>query len=189
MPVGIAVSQSVSTAQLAGRLGFLPLHSYHEVGPNLRAHAEAFVQATEEAGRKPARSDIRVCRYVYVSDSIKKAKDEIRASITPTIERRKRDFGWQFDRCLPSSGNLDDVTFDYLVDSGVYSVGDPDTVYGRVKDLYEEIGGFGTLIFVVGKNIGSRQQRRRSWRMFMQHVAPRLAELDPDGEGELEAIF
>jgi alkanesulfonate monooxygenase SsuD/methylene tetrahydromethanopterin reductase-like flavin-dependent oxidoreductase (luciferase family) len=156
---------------------------------HLREHAEAFVEAAKAAGRTPARSDIRVCRYIHVSDSVKKGKEEIRESLIPTIERRKREFGWQFDKCLPPSGKLEDVTFDYLIDSGVYFVGDPDTVYRRVKDLYDEIGGFGALIFIAGKNIGTRQQRQRSWRLFMQHVAPRLAELDPDRKEALEAVF
>lgn len=189
MPVALAVTQTVSSAELAGRMGFLPLHSFHDVAASLREHTNAFVAGAKAAGRKPARSDIRVCRYIHVSDSVKKGKEEIRESIIPTIERRKRNFGWQFDKCLPPSGKLDDVTFDYLADSGVYFVGDPDTVYQRIKDLYDEIGGFGVLVFTAGKNIASRQQRQRSWRLFMQHVAPRLAELDPDRAGELEAIF
>jgi alkanesulfonate monooxygenase SsuD/methylene tetrahydromethanopterin reductase-like flavin-dependent oxidoreductase (luciferase family) len=189
MPVALAVTQSISSAEMAGRLGFWPLHSFHDVAFHLREHAEAFVEAAKAAGRTPARSDIRVCRYIHVSDSVKKGKEEIRESLIPTIERRKREFGWQFDKCLPPSGKLEDVTFDYLIDSGVYFVGDPDTVYRRVKDLYDEIGGFGALIFIAGKNIGTRQQRQRSWRLFMQHVAPRLAELDPDRKEALEAVF
>lgn len=180
MPVGIAVTQSMSTSRLAGERGFLPLHNFHDVPFYLREHIRNFLESAEAVGRKPHRGDIRLTRYVHVSDSVKKGKEEIRESIVPTIERRKRDFGWQFDRVLPPSGKLEDVTFDYLVDSGVYFVGDPDTVYRGIKDLYDEIGGFGVLVFVAGKSIGTRQQRLRSWRLFMQHVAPRLAPLDPD---------
>jgi alkanesulfonate monooxygenase SsuD/methylene tetrahydromethanopterin reductase-like flavin-dependent oxidoreductase (luciferase family) len=189
MPVGLAVTESLSSAELAGRLGFLPLHSFHDVASSLSEHHRAFVAAAKAAGRKPSRNDIRITRYIHVSDSVKKAKEEIRDSMTPHIERRKRDFAWQFNRCMPPSGKIEDVTFDYLVDSGVYFVGDPDTVAHQVKDLYREVGGFGVLLLTAGKDIGSRQQRARSLRLFAQHVAPRLVDTDPDREGELEAVF
>ena len=82
-----------------------------------------------------------------------------------------------------------DITWDHLVDSGHYFVGSPDRVTELIKNHYDESGGFGTLLLVCGKDYGTRQQRARSMRLFMQEVAPRLRELDPDREGELEAVF
>jgi hypothetical protein len=49
-----------------------------------------------------------------------------------------------------------------------------------IRDLYEAVGGFGVLLFIAGKDVGTRQQRARSWRLFMQQLAPHLAELGPD---------
>jgi hypothetical protein len=53
-------------------------------------------------------------------------------------------------------------------------------IYHGIKNLYDEIGGFGVLLLLAGKDWGTREQRERSMRLFMSDVAPRLAILDPD---------
>ena len=72
----------------------------------------------------------------------------------------------------------DDLT---MIDRGAFFCGDPDTVYNRIKEIYDEIGGFGVLLLLAGKAWGDREQRHRSMRLFMSEVAPRLAHLNPDG--------
>ena len=69
---------------------------------------------------------------------------------------------------------------EYMIDQGAFFCGDPDTVYRGIQALYDEIGGFGVLLLLAGKDWGTREQRERSMRLFMSDVAPRLANLDPD---------
>jgi alkanesulfonate monooxygenase SsuD/methylene tetrahydromethanopterin reductase-like flavin-dependent oxidoreductase (luciferase family) len=90
---------------------------------------------------------------------------------------------------MPPSGKIADINFDYLVDVGYSIVGDPDTVYDHLQRFYDDAGGFGMLLLLMGKDYGTRQQRARSMRMFMEHVAPRLRELDPDRKQPIEAPF
>jgi hypothetical protein len=45
--------------------------------------------------------------------------------------------------------------------------------------IYEDSGGFGTLLIVVGKNWADRERRARSMRLFMEQVAPQLRDLTP----------
>src|SRR5437763_1267716 len=116
------------------------------------------------------------------------AASAARTPSTASIERHKRGFPHHFAHCLPPSGDVMDITWDYLADGGHYFVGDPERVAGLIRNHYEESGGFGTLLLVMGKDYATRQQRARSLRLFMQEVAPRLRELDPDREGELEAV-
>lgn len=172
----------METLEIAGRRGFLPLISQYSAIEEIRQMADAFVGAAQAAGRTPRRSDIRVCRFVYVSDSVKKAKDEIRPTIEPSL-RFYRSIG-HFDRIIPPGGTREDVTFDYLVDHGHYFVGDPETAYGHIVRFYEATGGFGVLLLLAGKNFGTRRGRTRSMRLFMEHVAPHLANLDPDRPGK-----
>ncbi|MGZ9129856.1 MAG: LLM class flavin-dependent oxidoreductase [Candidatus Binatia bacterium] len=73
-----------------------------------------------------------------------------------------------------------DLTMEYMIDRGAFFCGDADTVYHRIKNLYDEIGGFGVLLLLAGKDWGGRAQRERSMRRFMTEVAPRLANLNPD---------
>jgi hypothetical protein len=61
-------------------------------------------------------------------------------------------------------------------------------VYQLLVDFYKESGGFGTLLLVLGKDFGTRQQRMKSLKLFMREVAPRLRDLNPDRAGELESV-
>jgi hypothetical protein len=53
-------------------------------------------------------------------------------------------------------------------------------VYQRLVEYYHTVGGFGVLMFHMGRDYGSRRGRARSMRLFMEKVAPRLRTLDPD---------
>lgn len=184
MPVGLANSESISTAQLAGAKGFLPLHAYYDLGSQLRELSAAFLEAGYAAGREPSRSDIRVSRIIHVADSVRLAKEEARDSLTALIEQAKRTPERQhLVRSLPPGGDVEDISFEYLVDSGVFLVGDPDNVYQRAREFYDEVGGFGLLLITAGRPIGTWEQRERSWRLFAKHVAPRLRALDPAPAG------
>jgi hypothetical protein len=82
---------------------------------------------------------------------------------------------------VPPGGRPEDhITFETLIDTGFFFCGDPDTVYDHIKNLYDEVGGFGTLLLIGGKDWGTKEQRDRSMTRFMAEVAPRLAALDPD---------
>jgi len=180
-PVGMANSGTVSTAQYIGRQGFFPLYYYFDTAPQLDELASAFVEAGEAAGRAASRNDLRVSRLVYVAETDRQARDDIRDDIEPTIERRRRGSRLRhLERSLAPGGNIEDLSFDYLVDNGIFLVGSPDTVYKRITEFYDEMGGFGVLLTLIGHEIGSLQQRQRSRRLFMEEVAPRLRGLIPD---------
>ena len=44
-----------------------------------------------------------------------------------------------------------------------------------IKSFYDAVGGFGTLLIIVGKDWVTPQQSARSLERFMAEVAPRLA--------------
>jgi hypothetical protein len=88
----------------------------------------------------------------------------------------------QFDEVLAPGDVREQIDFDYLVDHEHFYVGDPDHVTRCVQRLYDEVGGFGVLMLLVGKDWGTREQRDRSMRLFAEHVMPRLAPLDPDAQ-------
>lgn len=45
-------------------------------------------------------------------------------------------------------------------------------IYHGIKNLYDEIGGFGVLLLLAGKDWDTREQRERSMQLFMSDVAP-----------------
>ena len=177
IPTALACSRSDSTLQFAAAKGLMPLISFFDPPAGLREMIDIYLAAGQAAGTDPQRSQVRLPRFVHVSENAKTARAEVRDSYAPLLERRKHDFGWQFRRLVPEGGTLDDVTFDYMADVGSIFVGDPDTVTEGLKRFHEETGGFGTLLLMIGKDAGTPGQRRRSLRLFMSEVAPRLARL------------
>lgn len=185
MPVGIASSGTKSTAVLAGEKGFLPIHSAFEGPDHMRGLDEIFDETCVAARGHKSRKDVRILRVVHVADTVRGAKEEVRAYLEPMVEESKTIRGGapgHLKSQLPPGMELEDVDFDWLVDSGLFLVGDPEAVYQKARSLYDRLGGFGVLLFNVGTGSGNvpRRIRQRSWKLFMEYVAPRLASLDPD---------
>jgi len=180
MPVAVASSTTQSTVELAARNGFIPMLSQFDNTEHMHAHAEAYIRTGPEVGNPTKRSDIRACRFVYVADSVAEAKEDLRDTMGGPALHHVRANPRYYQKFLPASGQIEDITWDHLVDSGFFFVGDPDTVYQRIRRHYDESGGFGTLLLVMGKDYGTHQKRARSLRRFMSEVAPRLRDLNPD---------
>jgi hypothetical protein len=51
--------------------------------------------------------------------------------------------------------------------------------YRVIREFYEASGGFGTLLIATGKDWATREKRARSMKLFMEHVAPQLRDLEP----------
>src|SRR5262245_56099845 len=174
MEVGIACSRSDTTLELTAEKGFLPLMSWTPTVPQLRDMLAIYMSSEHKRGPAPARSRARVGRVVYVCDSVAEAKRHLRdAELVHAYNR--------MPHLVPKGGNpADFISFEKLIDSGFFICGDPDTVYDGIKNLYDEVGGFGTLLLIYGKDWGTREQRCCSMERFMAEVAPRLAALNPD---------
>ncbi len=179
-PVGIACAQSVSSAELAGKLGLLPLTGDFIPVERLRRFGDAFVAAARAAGRPPRRSDLHATRVIYVAESDKIAREDMRESYVETIRWEIANTPHHQVERIPPGGTLQDITYDYLVDTANIFIGSPDTVTKRILDFYDATGGFGMLMFHAGRDYATRDKLARSMKLFMDEVAPRIRHLDPD---------
>jgi alkanesulfonate monooxygenase SsuD/methylene tetrahydromethanopterin reductase-like flavin-dependent oxidoreductase (luciferase family) len=179
-PTTACASASPEAVEVAGREGHGVLFADYEGPRFVRDSYAIYAQAARAVGRAPSRGTFRICRFVYVTDSVDRAREELRESLHHEIEREKRTLHHHFSECMPPSGKIEDINFDFLVDAGYYFVGDPDTVYDRLKGLYDEVGGFGVFLLRVGADRATRDGRARSMRLFMEHIAPRLRTLGAD---------
>ena len=139
----------------------------------MRGMIDTYLQSPHARGPVPARSRVRVGRVVYVADSVAQAKRELHGADLAHAHGRMQHL-------VPPGGSNADLTFEKLIDNGFFICGDPDTVYDGIKNVYDELGGFGMLLLITGKEWGTLEQRTRSMERFMAEVAPRLARLDPD---------
>ncbi len=176
MEVGIACSRTDSTMELAARKGFLPLLTWTTPAPPLAAMIETYLGAKGEdlgAGeeRAPSRQSVRVGRFVYIADSVAQAKRELANADIDAINRGR------LDGYIPAGGTRGDIDLDYLIDSGAFVCGDVDRVAEILAEFHHDVGGFGALLLVCGKDWGVKEGRDRTWRQFMAEVAPKLAAL------------
>jgi alkanesulfonate monooxygenase SsuD/methylene tetrahydromethanopterin reductase-like flavin-dependent oxidoreductase (luciferase family) len=179
-PVGIACAQSTGSAELAGRLGLLPLTGDFIPIERLKRFGDAYVAGARAAGRKPSRNGLHATRVIYVAETDQIARDDMRQSYEETIRWEIANTPHHQAERIPKGGSFADITFDYLCDTANIFVGSPETVYRQVMDFYRESGGFGMLMFHAGRDYATREKRARSMRLFMEEVAPRLDHLDPD---------
>jgi alkanesulfonate monooxygenase SsuD/methylene tetrahydromethanopterin reductase-like flavin-dependent oxidoreductase (luciferase family) len=178
--VAIALTKTASSAELAGKLGLMPLTGDFIPLPRLKMLGDAFVASAKAAGRKPRRADLHATRVIYVAETDAIAREDMRQSYEETIRWEIKNTPHHQVERIPKGGTLADITYDYLVDTGNIFIGSPDTVYKRIVNFYEESGGFGTLMFHAGRDYATPEKLTRSMKLFMAEVAPRLRHLDPD---------
>ena len=80
--------------------------------------------------------------------------------------------GIKVDKEMPDS----DVTVEYLLDN-IWIVGDPDTVTDKLRQLHQDVGGFGVLL-TMGHEWDPREKWVNSLTLLANEVMPRLADLN-----------
>jgi limonene 1,2-monooxygenase len=182
-PIAAACSGSAETIEAAARHGFIPLFGRGQDMPDdVRSWGDTYVKAAEAAGRQPSRKSFHVTHFVYVADNDEKAREDTWPDLTAILDRRKAETPEYLQRRIPPGGTLDDVTVELMLEQGFYWVGSPQTVYNFIKEYYDETGGFGTLLFSAGIPVATPRKRAKAMKLFMDEVAPALANLDPDRE-------
>jgi limonene 1,2-monooxygenase len=177
MPMATATEQP-EMIRMAGAGGYTLLSAYLEPAHMLRAKAERYSEAAHAAGIENPRANIAASRFVYLSHNRKQAMDDLRANVDHEIGfQTKRGFVKYARTAFQLEVKGDRLTFDDMVNAGIYLVGEPDEIGERLRDFHRDSGGFGTLLLVTGKEWADRERRFKSIRLFMDEVAPKLRDL------------
>lgn len=179
-PIAIACSGSEASARLAGKLNLGILTGDFIPVPRLRMFGNVCVEEQIKHGHKPTRRNIRSTRVVYVGESDKKAREDMRESYEKTIAWEIVNTPHHQSERIPKGGTLQDITYDYLIDTGNLFIGSAKTVQKRIEDHFEATGGFGTLLFHAGRDYATPELLAASMARFMDEVAPKVRPLDPD---------
>jgi alkanesulfonate monooxygenase SsuD/methylene tetrahydromethanopterin reductase-like flavin-dependent oxidoreductase (luciferase family) len=177
-PIGVAgIGPRSDMLTLAGERGWIPMSINVVVPATLKAHWQTYSESATRAGRQADRQQWRVCRDVYVGESSAQARRDVidgvlgrdwREYFLPLLRANNLLIGPKLDPSMPD----DDVTVEYLAEN-LWIVGDVDEVTDKLRRLYDELGGFGTLL-VIGHEWEPRDKWARSMERLVSEVLPRL---------------
>ena len=177
-PVAMSIVKEESmAAKTAGMRGFLPISVNMTPPHKVKRQWEVYCEGAAEAAHpEPDRGTWRVSRSIYVGESNDEAREFCLGGAFARALLYLRDIG--SDAGLPDLSKKDDgmtdaeVDADYLIDE-IALVGDADTVTEKLRALYDETGGFGTVL-QIAHDWDDPAKMRRSMERLTRDVVPRL---------------
>ncbi|MBV8652611.1 MAG: LLM class flavin-dependent oxidoreductase [Alphaproteobacteria bacterium] len=182
-PIGVAgLSKNSDTLKLAGERGFIPM-SLNLNPAYVSSHWDSVEAGARRTGRTPHRGDWRLVREVFVADTDEEAW---RLSVGGMMGRMMREY---FLPLLANFGFTDYLKHDPTVsDSDVtpeycamhnWLIGSPSTVAQRLEQVYDEVGGFGTILVFCFDYAGNPEAWHHSLRLIAEEVMPKVKHLKP----------
>jgi alkanesulfonate monooxygenase SsuD/methylene tetrahydromethanopterin reductase-like flavin-dependent oxidoreductase (luciferase family) len=181
-PIAVAgLTEKSGTLRIAGERNWIPMSINFIPKDILITHWSSVEEGARRSGKSPDRSKWRIARDVYVADTTKEAKRDVKEGTLA------RDFTDYFFKIVPKiRGNLDifkvdktmadsDVTPDYMIDN-IWLVGSPDDVAQQIKALYDHVGGFGVLL-IMGHEWKPKDKWVRCMKLLVEEVMPKLKDL------------
>ena len=178
-PIGIASTSVASdSSRNAGARGWIPMSSSLLSPNNLRDHWDAVEQGAASAGRVADRSQWRIARDVLVAETPELARERAQAVLARNYLRHQLPnrtpslmAACKLDPEMPDSA----VDVDYMMEH-VWIVGDPQECARRIRKLYEDVGGFGTLLAIT-LDPDDQQWEHRCLELLAEEVGPRISDL------------
>jgi alkanesulfonate monooxygenase SsuD/methylene tetrahydromethanopterin reductase-like flavin-dependent oxidoreductase (luciferase family) len=162
----------------AGRRGYSPV-SQAVHADVLKQHWETYSAAARIAGHEPSRRSWRIVRDWFVADTDEQARElALKGSLSALAAYNLAVFQSLGIAGLLSGSEVDasELNVEWMLDNFAL-VGSPETVAQKIRDLYEGVGGFGTLICASHARIPDGEAWRRSWELTGSEVAPLVADL------------
>lgn len=182
-PIGVAsLSPNSETLKIAGERGFLPL-SLNFNPAYIATHWDAIAEGAARTGRTPSRNDWRIVREVFVAETDAEARRwsagdmmgrMMREYFIPLITRVRLRSLLKHDPAVPD----EEVSPEYLVEHG-WLVGSPRTVADQLARMYEDLGGFGTLLVLGFDYADNPEPWRQSMELLAKEVMPQFADVQP----------
>jgi alkanesulfonate monooxygenase SsuD/methylene tetrahydromethanopterin reductase-like flavin-dependent oxidoreductase (luciferase family) len=173
-------TDSEDMIRMAALHGWTVMTTFLEPASRVRQKGDQLVAAAKDVGGIASRRNLVAARIVHIAESREQALKELREGVTFEISiQAQRGFLDLMKKLYDVDVPNDSRALDLLEEAGLYVLGTPDEVAEKLKRFYDETGGFGTFLMIVGKGWATREQRAKSMRLFMERVAPQLRHLDP----------
>ena len=141
-------------------------------------HWETYVEEAEANGITPDRSNWRIYNEILVRETDAEAE---KLAFDGPLGRVCREYLWQLYHAFGFLGHLkkdpsipdSDVTPEYFM-RNCWMIGGIDTIVDRLVDLYDMVGGFGTLLWSPTDWGDRPEESRRTLELMMNEVLPRV---------------
>ncbi|MGH7332633.1 MAG: LLM class flavin-dependent oxidoreductase, partial [Candidatus Rokuibacteriota bacterium] len=179
-PIAVAASTPTSSSmRMAGERGWIPMSSSLLSRVYLAGHWRLVEDGANRAGVPATRSQWRIARDILVGPPPGAARERARAVLGRNYVEHQHPnrvgtiqmTSTKLDPSIPDEA----VTVDYLMDN-VWIVGDAAECVDKIHQLYEESGGFGTLLSITTDSDDAGWDHD-SLRLLMEQVAPRVTHL------------
>ena len=180
-PIAVAAGSLRSeTVAIAGEQGYIPMCLAFN-NEYVNSQWEAIEEGALKSGRTASRKEWRLVRDVYVADTDEQAQYEVlngatgrawREYLVPLFHELGFVPGMKHHPDVPD----EDVTAEYMAEH-YWLTGSPETVAGKLRKLFNEVGGFGGLLMLVYDYGGDNGGWEKSTRLLAQEVMPRVADL------------
>ena len=177
-PIAVAgIGPRSDMLTLAGERGWIPMSINIVPTATLKAHWETYAASAERAGRTPERATWRIARDVYIGETPEQARREAlegvlgrdwRDYFLPLLKKNNLLIAPKVDPAMPDEA----VTLEYLCEQ-IWIVGDVAEVTEKLRRLYQDVGGFGTLL-LIGHEWTPRDRWLNSLRLLVDEVIPQL---------------
>jgi alkanesulfonate monooxygenase SsuD/methylene tetrahydromethanopterin reductase-like flavin-dependent oxidoreductase (luciferase family) len=190
-PIGVAgLSKGSDTLKLAGEHGFLPM-SLNLNPAYVKSHWDSVEEGGRRSGKSPRRADWRLVREVFVADTDEEAW---KLSVEGMMGRQMEEYflpllgAFGFTEYLKHNPEVadQDVTPAYCAQHN-WLIGSPKTVADRLRQVYEEVGGFGVLLVYCFDYADAPDAWHNSMRLLAEEVLPLCKDLVPSEPTPTEA--
>ena len=180
-PISVAASTSQSgSLKVAGTRGWSPMSSSILSRTFLPGHWETYEAAALDADNTPNRSDWRIARDIFVGPTPAIARERALAVLGRNYDVHQlpsRQGTVQMDLMKIDPDMKDeDVDVDYLMEN-VWIVGDPRECADKIRELYEDVGGFGTLLSITADSDDAGWDHE-SLTLLVEQVGPLVEDLN-----------
>jgi alkanesulfonate monooxygenase SsuD/methylene tetrahydromethanopterin reductase-like flavin-dependent oxidoreductase (luciferase family) len=180
-PIGMSIIKGESmAARMAGQRGYIPLSTNLVPTSTVIKHWQTYNQGATEKGQPlPDRSIWRVSRSIYVGETNDEAWDHC----------LNGTFGRAFEYLITVLGSMnmlhlfkndpempdESVTPEYIL-KNLCIIGDIDSCTQQLHTLWEETGGFGTLL-MIAHDWDDKEKWIKSTELLAKEVVPTLPDL------------
>ena len=170
LPLAMPSAATPANLEMIGRNNMIWMSPTGKNRPDARKNWKIVEKGAREAGRIADRDNWRIATYMYLSDSVEKAWDEVREGIMREAEYFSA-IGLRGHYAEYEGQPFSEFTPESCADRRDWVIGTPDDAIAWLDAKMEETGGFGGLL-LHSPEWTNRHKWERSMEMFARYVMP-----------------